>query len=109
MLVGIYQYPGGGGFLRLAHTSLHVLDGKKKKKKKKKKKTFCGFPWVVISTAGRIYNLCVLLYDGSTQRLTKSSFMEKPGIKHATAGLQGIGVSPSPRRLLKNCLWLFHR
>ena len=30
------------------------------------------------------------------QRLTVSGFMEKPGIKPATPGLQGIGLSPTP-------------
>ena len=35
-------------------------------------KIFCGFPWVETSTAGRVYDLCVLLYDGSTRRLTES-------------------------------------
>ena len=36
---------------------------------------FFGFPWVETSTAGRVYDLCVLLYDGSTRRLTESGFM----------------------------------
>ena len=34
-------------------------------------------------------------YDGNTQRLTESGFMEKPGIKPATPGLQDIGLSPT--------------
>ena len=33
-----------------------------------------------------------LLYDGSTQRLNESGFMEKPGIEPATPGLQGIAL-----------------
>ena len=33
----------------------------------------------------------LILYDGSTQRLTESGFMEKSGIEPATPGLQGIG------------------
>ena len=41
-------------------------------------------------------------YDGHIQRLTKSGSMEKPGIKPATPGLQGIGLSPTPRRLLQD-------
>ena len=41
-------------------------------------------------------------YDRNTQRLTESGLMEKPGIKPATSGLQGIGLSPTPRRLLLN-------
>ena len=42
-----------------------------------------------------------LLYDGSTQRLTKSGLMEKPGTEPATPGLQGVDLSPAPRPLLK--------
>ena len=37
-------------------------------------------------------------YDGNTQMLTESGFMEKPGIESATPGLQGIGLSPTPRQ-----------
>ena len=33
-----------------------------------------------------------LLYDGNTQRLTESDFMEKPGIEPVTPGLQGIAL-----------------
>ena len=40
-------------------------------------------------------------YDGNSQRLTKSGFMEKSGIEPATSGLQDIGLSPTLRRLLK--------
>ena len=40
-------------------------------------------------------------YNGNSQRLTESGFMEKPGIEYATPGLQGIGLSPSPRWFLK--------
>ena len=39
-------------------------------------------------------------YVGNTQRLTESGFIEKPGIEPATPGLQGIGLSPTPQRLL---------
>ena len=79
-------------------------------------KTFCGFPWVETSTAGRVYDLCVLLHDGSTRRLTESGFMwfygfmEKPGIEPATPGLQGIalihyttGASLKKKKKKKNC------
>ena len=65
------------------------------------KNTFCGFSmgsnqyW-----AGRIYDMCVLFYDGSIRRLIESGFMEKPGIESATPGLQDIGISPTPGRLL---------
>ena len=31
-------------------------------------------------------------YNGNTQRLTESGFMEKPGIEPATPGLQGIAL-----------------
>ena len=64
--------------------------------------TFCGFPgnkpvppdW---------FDICVCLifvcwfYDRSTQRLTESGFMEKPGIQPAISGLQGIGLFPYTR------------
>ena len=44
--------------------------------------------------------MCIyVLYDGSTQRLTESGFMEKQGIEPATPGLQDIGLYPTPRRL----------
>ena len=33
-------------------------------------------------------------YDGNTQRLTESGFMEKPGMEFATPGLQDIGFIP---------------
>ena len=33
-------------------------------------------------------------YDGNTQRLIQSGFMEKPGIEPATPGLQDIGLTP---------------
>ena len=46
-------------------------------------------------------------YDGNTQRLTESGFMEKPGIKPATPGLQDIGLSPTPQRLLGQSIGLF--
>ena len=36
-------------------------------KKKKKKKTFCGFPWVETSTAGRVYDLCVYYMTGAPE------------------------------------------
>ena len=39
-------------------------------------------------------------YVGNTQRLTESGFMEKPGIKPVTPGLQGIGLSLTPWRRL---------
>ena len=34
---------------------------------KKKKKTFCGFPWVETSTAGRVYDLCVYYMTGAPE------------------------------------------
>ena len=39
-------------------------------------------------------------YNVNTQGLTDSGFMEKLGIEPATPGLQDIGLSPTPRRLL---------
>ena len=53
-------------------------------------KTFCGFSmgrnqyW-----AGRVYDLCVYYMMGTPEGSTESGFMEKPGIKPATPGLQG--------------------
>ena len=50
---------------------------------------FCGFSmssnqyW-----AWRVYDLCVLLFDGRTRGLSESNFMEKPGIEPVTLGLQ---------------------
>ena len=38
----------------------------------------------------------MLVFDGNTQRLTKSGFMEKPGNELATPGLQDMA---------NNCLW----
>ena len=52
---------------------------------------FCGFPgykqfrWVGL-------RFVCWFHDGNTQRLTKSGFMEKPGIEPATPGLQGIAL-----------------
>ena len=36
---------------------------------------------------------------GTPEGSTESGFMEKPGIKPATPGLQDIGLSPAPQRL----------
>ena len=61
---------------------------------------FCGFPGYKPVPPGW-FKICVLVfYDGNTQRLTKSDFMEEPGIKPATPGLQDIGLSPTPWRLV---------
>ena len=62
--------------------------------------TFCGFPWVETSTAGRVYDLCVYYMTGAPEGSPKSGFMwfyggffmEKPGIETATPGLQGIAL-----------------
>ena len=62
------------------------------------------------STAGRVYDLCVLSYDGSIRRLTESSFMEQPGIKPTTPGLQGIadgGYIPPRIHVQDNFVMLF--
>ena len=62
-------------------------------------KTFCGFPWVETSTAGRVYDLCVNYMTGAPEGSPKVvlcgffyGFMEKPGIEPATPGLQGIAL-----------------
>ena len=64
------------------------------------KKTFCGFPWVETSTAGRVYDLCVFYYmTGAPEGSPKWFyvvflwfFVEKPGMEPATPGLQGIAL-----------------
>ena len=35
--------------------------------KHRKTKTFCGFPWVETSTAGRVYDLCVYYMTGAPE------------------------------------------
>ena len=40
----------------------------------------------------RVYDLCVNYMTGTPEGSTKSGFMEKPGIKPATPGLQGIAL-----------------
>ena len=60
--------------------------------------TFCGFPWVETSTAGRVYDLCVYYMTGAPEGSPKvvlcgfMVFIEKPGIEPATPGLQGIAL-----------------
>ena len=54
-------------------------------------KTFCGFPGYKPVPPGWFRFVC-WFYDGNTQRLTESGFMEKPGIEPATPGLQGIAL-----------------
>ena len=44
-------------------------------------------------------------YDGHTQRLTKNGYMEKQRIEPASPGLQGLGLSPTPQRLLFWCFF----
>ena len=57
--------------------------------------SFCGFPWVETSTAGRVYDLCVYYMTGAPEgspKVVLCGFMEKPGIEPATPGLQGIAL-----------------
>ena len=42
--------------------------------------------------AGRVYDMCVYYMTGTPEGSTESGFMEKPGIKPATPGLQGIAL-----------------
>ena len=49
--------------------------------------------------AERVYDLCVYYMTGTPECSTESGFMEKPGIEPATPGLQGIGLSPTPRHI----------
>ena len=58
--------------------------------------------------AGRVYDLCVNFLTGTLEGSTESDFMEKPGIKPATPGLQDIGLSPTGRRLLYALRYLFN-
>ena len=56
--------------------------------------TFCGFPWVETSTAGRVYDLCVYYMTGAPEGSPKvvlcgfMVFMEKPGIEPVNQGSQ---------------------
>ena len=52
-------------------------------------KTFCGSPGYKPVLPGW-FKICVLVFNGNTQRLTESGFMEKPGIELATTGLQDL-------------------
>ena len=55
--------------------------------------------------AGRVYDLCVYYMTGTPEGSTESGFMEKPGIKPATPGLQGIaGASRSFGEEVISCL-----
>ena len=57
--------------------------------------SFCGFPWVETSTAGRVYDLCVYYMTGAPEgspKVVLCGFMEKPGIEPATPGLQSIAL-----------------
>ena len=77
------------------------------------KKIFCGFPWVETSTAGRVYDLCVYYMMRAPEGSPKvvlcgfMFFMEKPGIKPATPGLQGITlIHYTTGASQKTFLWL---
>ena len=70
------------------------------------KTTVFGFPGYKPVRPGW-FKICVLVYNGNTYRLTKSGFMEKPGIEPETPGLQDIGLSPTPQRLLKKVFVFF--
>ena len=67
---------------------------------KKRKKNFCGFSmdsnqyWV-----RKVYGLCLYFMTGEPECSTESGFMENLGIKPMTPDSQGIGLSPTPRRL----------
>ena len=55
---------------------------------------------------GRVYELYVYFMTGTPEGSTESGIMEKPEIEPATPGLQDIGLSPTPRRLLLLNRWL---
>ena len=42
--------------------------------------------------AVRVYGCVCIFYDGNSQRLNESGFMEKPEMEPATPGLQGIAL-----------------
>ena len=48
---------------------------------------------------GRVYGLCLYFMTCAPKGSTESGFMERPGLEPATPGLQGIGLSPTLRRL----------
>ena len=54
--------------------------------------------------AGRVYDLCVYYMTGTPEGSTESGFMEKPGIEHATHGLQGIALI----HYTTGALWIFY-
>ena len=49
--------------------------------------------------------ICVLVVGREHPKAHQKWFMEKPGIKPATPGLQGIGLSPTPQWLLFWCFF----
>ena len=61
------------------------------------KKLFCGFSEYKPVPLGW-FKICVDFITGIPKGSPKDVFMEKPGIKPATPGLQDIGLSPTPRR-----------
>ena len=63
-------------------------------------KLFCGFPGYK-SVQPEWFKICVGFITGTPKGSPIVVFMEKPGIEPATPGLQDIGLSPTPRRLLK--------
>ena len=48
--------------------------------------------------AGRVCFVCVFPMTGAPEGSTESGFMGKLGIKPVTPGLQGIGLSPTPKK-----------
>ena len=50
--------------------------------------------------AGRVYDLYVYFMTRTPECSTESGLTEKQGIERTTPGLQDIGLSPTPRRLV---------
>ena len=63
-------------------------------------KNLCGFPGYKPVPPGW-FKICVGFITG-----TESGFMEKQGMEPATPGLQGIGLTHTPRRLTVLTHWL---
>ena len=61
------------------------------------RKLFCDFPGYKPVPPGW-FKICVGFFIlGTPEGSTESGFMEKQGIKPVIPGLQGIGLSPTPK------------
>ena len=74
--------------------------------------SFCGFPWVETSTAGRVYDLCVYYMTGAPEGSPKVVlcgffyvFMEKPGIRLEGFMTCVCVLGREPQRLNRKWFW----